>query len=301
MKRIKSLVAGLLLISALPVGADELVRIGDIDGFGYGAATGWQAAGSGLANAGGNVVITAGDYLPDINNNGRLATGQGDDFDLRSVNEAADNLAAYSAGDGVVLNSGMQGVDFTDISLSTSYGTSQAGNDVLIDPTYSNPLPSSSFGAGGTFPAPPPTLPNQPGFEFNFTASKANYSSPDPIFFNLIFGDYDVTPAFIRITRADNTTRILTLMTQGAGNDGLIQAATATLGFFDVFTDGGGLVWNGSLKVDFVANNEPYTAFDYVELSTRALVNPVPAPPTLLLGLIGTPILAYMRARRRAA
>jgi hypothetical protein len=88
------------------------------------------------------------------------------------------------------------------------------------------------------------------------------------------------------------------LATQSGNADGLIQAATATLTFGDVFTDGG-LVWNGSLHVDFVAPNEPYTAFDYDELSTTALVTPEPSTivSASLAGLMG---LCYSWRLRKA-
>src|SRR5262249_38095754 len=145
------------------------------------------------------------------------------------------------------------------------------------------------------------TLPNQPGFVFQFTASKSIYTTPVPIFFNLLFGDFDVTPANITITLANGSMRTLSLTRQNnTVADGLIQAATATLQFSDVFTDGGS-VWNGSLKVDFVAPNEPFTAFDYVELSTEALVT-IPEPASLILsgiGLSAVVLLSAVSPRRR--
>ena len=85
--------------------------------------------------------------------------------------------------------------------------------------------------------------------------------------------------------------------------NGLIQAATATLNFNDVFTDGG-TVWRGSLLVDFVAQNEPYTPFDYVELSTTPLVVVVPEPSTLALvssGVLMFGAAAWRRNRGRRA
>ena len=77
---------------------------------------------------------------------------------------------------------------------------------------------------------------------------------------------FDVRPARVRITGSGGVTEVIGLMRQNRDANGLIQAATADLDFDDVFTDGGS-VWRGSLNVDFLAPNEPYTAFDYVELS----------------------------------
>jgi hypothetical protein len=294
MKRF-ALALGLGLFAlASPGRAGPLVVIGDVDGFGYGTAPGFFAANGGAANIGAPGVLTVGDYLPDINRDGAVATGRGDDFDLRGALELAD--AAVTAGLGVTITTGTTGSKFTDISLSTSYGTSQAANRVLEG---GNPGSGLVFGPGGAFPdGSPGTLPNQPGFKFRFEVDKLSGAvvSGQQVFFNLIFGDYDVTPASIRITRNDGSIRTLPLMVQGAGADGLIQAATAVLDFGEVFSDGGA-VWVGKLDVDFVAPNEPYTAFDFVELNTVALV--VPVPPTIVLAGLGALSTAVAGLRRR--
>lgn len=290
----------LLALAALAAGASALragliVRIGDKDGFGYKNAPGFRAANGGPANANGGDILNDLDFLPDVNRNGNVATGAGDDFDLRSALERAGTV--IEAGSGVSNTAGTLGSAFTDISLSTSYDTSRQANRVLIG---GNPNTGLTFGAGGAFPSPPSTtLPNQPGFVFAFDAAKSEFPTPTPIFFNLLFGDYDVVPASIVITRANGTTRTLGLTQQdnAAGQNGLIQAATATLDFSDVFTDGGA-VWRGALRVDFVAPNEPYTAFDYVELSTVALVA-IPEPATLTLAGIGLATLGLARVRQR--
>jgi hypothetical protein len=271
------------------------VRIGDIDGFGYGAATGFHAANGGPANALGSSVLSNGDFLPDLNRDGSVSTGSSDDFDLRSASEKNDT--ANTAGTGVTINSGTKGSNFTDIALSTSFDSSSAANKVL---TGVNP---STFGAGGPFPSPPSTtLPNQPGFVFSFQADKSVISAGTPIFFNLVFGDFDVVPAQVTLTEADGATKVLTLQVQNnnQGQDGLIQAATTGLTFGDVFSDGGS-TWNGFLKVDFIAPNEPYTAFDYVELSTIPLVTPAPEPSTMAMSFIGIAVGLGYRWRRRKA
>ena len=287
--------AAFVAVGPPSVRAGLIARIGDVDGFGYGAAPGFHAANGGAANAHGDAVLSNKDFLPDINRNGSVATGSNDDFDLRSTAEI--NNTGNSFGAGVSNTAGMRGSNFTDIALSTSYDASAAANHVLIG---GNPNTGLVFGAGGPFPSPPSNvLPNQPGFVFSFDIDKANLTSQTPIFFNMVFGDYDVTPAQINITRANGTLETLFVQTQPNAEDGLIQAATATLQFSDVFTDGGS-VWNGSLKVDFVAPNEPYTAFDYVELNTVALA-PIPEPSSLVLsglGLVSLGLFHFARRRR---
>jgi hypothetical protein len=284
------------LAAASPVAhADLIARIGDVDGFGYGAATGFHAANGGLANKNGDAVLSNGDFLPDITGNHDVQEYGRDDFDHRSAAEVGNTGNSFGAG--VSNTNGTRGSNFTDISLSRSYGSSSAAGQVQVG---GNPTTGLVYGAGGAFPSPPSTsLPNQPGFVFSFDIAKANLSSQSPIFFNLVFGDYDVRPSKIRITRADGSTEIIGVMTQPNAADGLIQAATATLSFGDVFKEDGSL-WGGSLKVDFIAPNEPYTAFDYVELSTTALV-PVPEPGSVTLMALGlASIAALARARGRA-
>ncbi|MDH3677406.1 MAG: hypothetical protein OEQ12_03805 [Nitrosopumilus sp.] len=245
------------------------IRIGDVDGFGYGAGAGFQAANNGPANVGPLGVLTAemlptvGDFLPDIDLGGSVATGAGDDFDNRAAVEVAGNSLT---GQGFTDNNTI-GSDFTDISLSTSYDTSSNNGNVFDANTLTS-------GAGGPFPTPPSgNLPNQPGFQFDFFVANADITPGTPIFFNFMFGDYDVTPAGLLFTRANGTTftQNITPQNNAQGQDGLVQAAFATLSFDDVFTAtvGG---WDGKLRVDFVANNEPYTAFDFVELSVTPLI-----------------------------
>jgi hypothetical protein len=289
------LALALLPVAAAGARADFLIRIGDIDGFGYGTAPRFRAANGGFANVDGSGVLTAGDFLPDINRNGILANGQGDEFDFRSADERAGT--AVTVGNGVTNRPGTTGSAFTDISLARTYDERSAAGRILVG---GNPLDGLVFGAGGAFPSPPSQeLPNQPGFRFRFDAVAAAVDPNGLIFLNLIFGDYDVFPAEVRITGPTGT-RAVALSLQGAGSDGLIQAATATLNFGDVFVRNGA-GWRGALDVDFVAPNEPYTAFDYVELSNISLVTAVPGPSGVLLLGSGVACLAGFGRRRRSA
>jgi len=294
------IIIGLLLLStslsslAVPF---TNISIGDVDGFGFTSdVSGLVAANGALADVNGNGVLEQTEFLPDLNGDGYVIVTHEppgnngfvgyDDFDNRSDAEAAGNVVSGTG----FTNTGSSGSDFTDISLSQSFDALASSGDVYVSP-----------GNDGvhSFPAPPASsLPNQPGFEFRFDVAKIDIDSSQDIFFNVIFGDYDVAPADIVITTNNGFNSAgdiftLPLVTQPSGQDGLIQSAFLTLDFFDVFSDGGS-VWNGFLDVDFAAYSEPYTAFDFVELSTSP-ISPepevqVPEPSSLVLlalGLLG--------------
>ncbi len=103
MKRIYIVLVSLLLLP--PVGADAVTSyIGDADGFGWGAGTGLLGADHNPAERNATGLLDSGDVLPDINQNGNVATGSGDDWDNRSGAEASDPYARW-----------------TDVTLSTSF------------------------------------------------------------------------------------------------------------------------------------------------------------------------------------
>ena len=151
---------------------------------------------------------------------------------------------------------------------------------------------------GALFPtSPSTTLSNQPGFIFDFFVATADITAGTNVFFNMLFGDYDVEPANILFTPAASPSFTQAVTLQSGAADGLIQAAYATLGFYDVFTATSG-GWDGRINVDFVAPREPYTAFDFVELSVTPIqTNTVPEPSTILL--LGTCLLGLAGFRRK--
>ncbi|MCK6457762.1 MAG: PEP-CTERM sorting domain-containing protein [Phycisphaerae bacterium] len=262
-----------LVVSAMAATANaqifDYIRLGDVDGFGYGAAPGLVGANGQPANRDGVGVLNDGDLLPDLNMNGFTQTGQGDDFDNRSMIE---KTGLYVEGNGFSDFANTTGSQFTDISLSTSFDT--------------------TFPPPNDFPSPPSfTLPNQPGFIFDFFVLANAVDPMTPVFINVVFGDYDVQPAMLVLRRADLTEFSVALIVQPPGEDGLVQAAFAQLTFADVFAPKG-LGYRGYLEVDFDAPGEPYTAFDFAELSVR----PIPEPATLALLAIGG--LTTLRRRR---
>ncbi len=80
--------------------------VGDVDGFGFDLnSTTYYGAYGGLADITGNGILDSGDVMPDLNTNGILATGNGDDFDNRSAGETSN----------------ANGAKWTDVALSTSF------------------------------------------------------------------------------------------------------------------------------------------------------------------------------------
>ncbi len=282
MPKVRRLCPGLLAVATLcvvPMTAAaapfDYIRIGDLDGFGFkpttdGLVRATPSPHTTPADTNGNNLLEVLEFLPDLNKNGFVATGNGDDFDNRSASEKSDSVIS---GNGFT-NIASSGSKWTDVALSTS----------------------STLGVG--FPDPAgPGVPNEPQFVYDFHVAGADISSSAVLFFNVLFGDYDVVPANITLTFASAPTRTLALTTQANAADGLIQAAFANLAFGEVFTADGLGGWNGYLRVDFNAPNEPYTAFDFTELSTT----PISVPEPTLMVLLGTGLVGLSANGRRRA
>lgn len=256
--------------------AFDYIRVGDRDGFGFSSTAGLvRATGaphSTAADTNNNNLLEQTEYLPDINKNGSVATGSGDDWDNRSATEKSNSAALGGNG---FADKGSSGSKWTDITLSTSF-------------------------TGPEFPDPSgPAAPNQPVFLYSFSVDASAVVTTTQLFFNLVFGDYDVSPANVTLEFASAASRTVALTLQPGSGDGLIQAATATLDFNEVFTANGSGGYDGYLKATFEAPNEPYTAFDYTELSvTQIAFNAAPAPATLPLVALAMAALAASRRRR---
>ena len=79
-------------------------------------------------------------------------------------------------------------------------------------------------------------------------------------FINFNFGDYDVFPTTVSV---DGQVQALTL--QGAGNDGLVQFASASVPWASML--------DGQVVITIIAPNEPYLAFDYALLDTDQIAD----------------------------
>lgn len=260
--------AFLLLIlmgdAAMAQSAFHYIRIGDIDGFGFRDTTGmvrpYGAIGPGPADTNGNGRLERGEFLPDLDGGGSLWWGGNDEFDNREPSEIADRNHRCAGCKNV--GTGTRGAIWTDIALSTA--------------SDATPWPDTDG----------PATPNNAVFVFDFTVGKNAIAAGTRIFFNILFGDYDVYPAEIRVTFSGGRQEILRIPNRREeGLDGAIQAKTAFFGFDRVFTKRTDGDWQGYVKIVFDAPEEPWTAFDYVELSIRAEVTrffgpriPAPAP-----------------------
>ena len=250
------------------------IRIGDADGFGFDdggshtRATTPPAPGS--VNVDGVGVLAPGDYLPDLNESGVVAHTQGDNFDNRSVDEFDRRFLEIGASH----DTGSVGSQWTDISLSTTYTES-------VSP---HPAPSFPDLTPGLNPQNAIDAPNEPVLRFDFHVPASDLSVGEPLFFNIVFGDYDIPQDDAKIEISDANGDVLTLdLVAGAASppgtisqphDGLIQSAFLKLDFEQVFRESG-TGYDGFLEVRLQARTEPYMAFDYAELSTLpAFVTP---------------------------
>ena len=247
--------AALFAAAAAQAEPFDYVRIGDADGFGFTdlarLVRAWPGPGTLPADSDGDGHLGENEFLPDLNRDGGVAVFSHDNFDNRSADEIADRghscVGCLSIGDRT------RGSIWTDLSLSASAP------------------PANWPDADG----PPP--PNNAVFVFDFTAARDGIHEHSQLFFNLVFGDYDIDPSLIGVQFRNGTVRTLALANQGP-LDGLIQGRSTVLEFDEVFAEDEDGNWAGLLTVVFFAPNDPYTAFDYVELSRFEFVSAALAP-----------------------
>ena len=241
--------AAALFAAAAQAEPFDHMRIGDDDGFGFASTAGlvraWPGPDRFPADSDGDGRLGENEFLPDLNGDGGVAWVSQDNFDNRSAEELADRgqscIGCMSVGDRT------RGSIWTDLSLSAS-------SPPVNWPDADGPRP-----------------PNNAIFVFEFTVGHDDIAEHSQIFFNLVFGDYDIDPALIGVQFRDGSSRTLSLANQGA-LDGLIQGRSTLLEFDEVFIADDDGNWAALLAVVFFAPNDPYTAFDYVELSRFELV-----------------------------
>ncbi|NKB49990.1 MAG: hypothetical protein GKS02_11600 [Alphaproteobacteria bacterium] len=250
------ILASFLVVAVLtptPAAAEpfQWVRIGDIDGFGFSLTRGLvrpvPGVGPGPADTNDNGTLEPDEFLPDLNADGGVWFRGDDNFDNRSQAERANTGHACQGCQDVGEATG--GSRWTDLALSPT-ATASDWPDI-----------------NG------PAMPNSAAFIFDFTVARGDITPGGTIFFNLVFGDYDIDPAVVRLRFANAAPRILRIPNQQIrGLDGLIQVRTANLRFDEVFTADADGNWHGRAVVIFDAPADPFTAFDYVELSLAAEV-----------------------------
>ena len=262
MRRVARIALALVLLSGISAAAEadnspgqafKRIRIGDPDGFGFTSTKGLMRPLRGLepgpADTDGDGMLERNEFLPDLDGDGGVWWRSDDNFDHRSEDEIADKghrCVGCSA-----IGAKTRGSIWTDLALSRS--------------SIAKHWPDADG----------PETPNNATFVFDFTVASGRIASGAQIFFNMVFADYDVDPALISVKFAKAPPRVLSVSHQG-DLDGLIQARSAILRFGEVFTRGPDGDWRGFVEVVFDAPYEPYTAFDYVELSLFDVVVSAP-------------------------
>ncbi|MGL1934509.1 MAG: discoidin domain-containing protein [Fibrobacterales bacterium] len=119
-------------------------------------------------------------------------------------------------------------------------------------------------------------------FAFDFSVKKGLVNPDTALYFNLIFGDYDVSGATLHLITQKGKEMQLPIKMQnktgkGEENDGLIQTAYAELSFDDVFYTIENGYHKAYLEAVFQTNGDPYLTFDFAEVSI------VPIQPDIVI------------------
>ena len=206
-----------------------------------------MGVGPGPADTNDNGRLEPEEFLPDLNADGGVWYRGDDNFDNRSDDERADRGHAC------------QGC----LAVGTATGGSR-WTDLALSPTAT---------AGDWPDLNGPAMPNSAAFVFDFAVARSDITPGATIFFNLVFGDYDIDPAVVLVRFVNAPPRVLRIANQQIrGVDGLIQVRTAILTFNEVFTADDQDNWHARVIVVFDAPADPFTAFDYDELSLAAEV-----------------------------
>ncbi|WP_224411530.1 hypothetical protein, partial [Oscillatoria salina] len=187
-----------IFVSSAEAASFTQIRIGDVDGFGYGDGAGYYNTKGDPVNVDGVGVLGFGDFLPDRNRDGYVARNSGDNFDYRSMEEK-DNTAVTGSG---FINNGTEGSRFTDVALSKGY------------------KPGLRF--------------HKAEFLFDFFVEKANIVPDIPLFINFTYGDLEA-PEKVEFIRQDGTKFAQPLSTINPSiENGQILGAFAEIAFNDV-------------------------------------------------------------------
>ena len=233
-----------------------------------------------------------GDCLPGDDWDNRIGESAGTHFTGKGYSEEPQN--------------GSSGSQFTDITLSSSYDTSASYLADFPDNVFPESHDLGDFpvadeisrvcatdgaiycGTGDNY-----LCTNQPGntddwsdssavwndpFVFDFYVDKYALDLTSDLYFTIVFGDFDVGEMQIYF-KADGEVCYTPLTQQLSTEDGLVQIAyvpiteDTEISLGDVFKwDSAEEKWHGELTVRFRESGtgiEPYTAFDFVELSTN--------------------------------
>ena len=157
--KLKILIISLILLAGMSSSVYSVtIYIGDVDGFGYGAASSYKNEVGGVCDIDGGGILDSGDVLPDLNQNGTVATGSGDNFNYRS---SAERYAT-------------DGSAYTDVALSNNY-------DIAIGST----TVTKNYKAHNVT------------FKFRFTVPEVgDIDYGQDHFINLLYADYDVNPMY---------------------------------------------------------------------------------------------------------